>query len=390
MKTNDIYLDNAITTRIDPLALEEMSRFERENWGVSTQAHSIGREARKALNRSRERLARCLDVEEKEIVFTSGATEANNLALLGVARALRQRGNHIITSRVEHSSVLLACRALEKQGFAVTYLPVNGEGLIDPDDVVRSIRDETILISVIFAEGETGAVQPIRDIADIATSREITFHTDAAQAVGKIPVTPTNLGVNLLSLSAHKFHGPKGIGALYVRAGTRVTPLLYGSSEQVVSQLRPGAINIANSIGMAKALELATHDLLGDMSRVTSLRNRLFQGILSFAGKEHVRLNGPTDNRLRLPGSLCLRFEGLEAEALLLNLDMAGIYIGAGNPCASGALEPSSALLAMGLSPSEALCSVRFTFTRNSALEEVDLTTERLGVVVNQLRSISV
>lgn len=390
MKTNGIYLDNAITTRIDPLVLEEMSRFERENWGVSTQAHSAGREAKKALNRSRECIARCLSVEEKDIVFTSGATEANNLALSGVARALRQRGNHIITSRVEHSSVLLACRALEKQGFAVTYLPVSREGLIDPDDVARSIRDETILISVIFAEGETGAVQPIRDIADIANSREIMFHTDAAQAVGKVPVDPTDLGVNLLSLSAHKFHGPKGIGALYVREGTRVAPLLYGNSEQGISQLRPGAINIANCHGMAKALELATRDLQGDMSRVTSLRNRLFQDILSLAGKENVRLNGPADNGRRLPGSLCLRFEGLEAEALLLNLDMVGIYIGTGSPCISGALEPSSALLAMGLSPPEALCSVRFTLSRNSTLEEVGLVAEGLRVVVNQLRSVSV
>lgn len=387
-KTSRVYLDNATTTRTDPLVLEEMYHCEGRNWGVPAQAHSLGREARKALNNARERIARCLGAGEEEIVFTSGATEANNLALLGVARALNHRGNHIITSRVEHPSVLLTCKALEKQGFIVTYLPVSAEGLIDPDDIARSIKDETILISIMLAEGETGAVQPVRDIAGIANSREIVFHTDAAQAVGKIPVSARDLEVGLLSISAHKFHGPKGVGALYIRSGTRVAPLLFGGSEQ--TGLRPGTVNVASCIGMAKALELATGNLQSDMSRVASLRNRLLQGIASFAGSSNVRPNGPADDNARLPGSLSLQFEGIEAEALLLNLDMVGVCVGAGNPCVSGALEPSHALLAMGLSPLEAIRSVRFTIARDSTSEEIDLTVERLRTAVSQLRSVPV
>ncbi len=400
-KTRQIYLDNGATTRIDPLVSEEMSAFEggEQARGVPTQIHSCGRSARKALNASRERIARCLgtggDVDEREIVFTSGATEANNLALMGATQALRHRGNHIITSSVEHPSVLLTCKALERQGFVVTYIPVGNTCKIDPADVIGAIRDETILISIILADSEIGAIQPIQDVADAAKSRDIAFHTDAAQAVGKIPVRlGVNLGVDLLSLSAHKFHGPKGVGALYIRSGTRVTPLMHGSPDEAA--LRPGTLNVANCVGMAKALELATDNLEEDMSRVASLRDRLRRGLVSDPCA--ATLNGPADDRDRLPGTLSLRFDGnslggnvnIEAESLLLNLDMAGVYVGAGSPCASGALGPSHVLRAMGLSPVEAGSSITFSIARDTTLEEIDIAVEKLGEVTSQLRSVPV
>ncbi len=404
-KTSPIYLDNGTTTRIDPLVSGEMSAFEREGLtlGVPAQAHSRGRAARKALNASRERIARCLGVaggghagvDEKEIVFTSGATEANNLALMGAAQALRRRGNHIITSNVEHPSVLLTCKALERQGFAVTYVPVNNEGIVDPADVEGAIRDNTILISIILADPEIGAIQPLRNIADVARSREIPFHTDAAQAGGKIPVHPADLGVDMLSLSAHKFHGPKGVGVLYVRSGTRITPSMHGGPDETT--LRPGTLNVANCVGMAKALELATDNLNEDILRVASLRDRLRDG-LTFEPC-CATPNGPADDRDRLPGTLNLRFEGkeggeasvgIEAESLILNLDMAGVCVGAGNPCTSGALEPSYVLRAMGLSPAEASSSIRFCVARDTTPTEIDAAIERLGTVTLQLRSVPV
>ncbi|MCP4363888.1 MAG: cysteine desulfurase [Planctomycetes bacterium] len=410
-KTSPIYLDNGTTTRIDPLVSGEMSAFEREGLtlGVPAQAHSCGRAARKALNASRDRIARCLgfggrgdtdagvdvDVDEKEIVFTSGATEANNLALIGAAQALRRRGNHIITSSIEHPSVLLTCRALERQGFAVTYVPVNNAGMVDPADVAEAIRDNTILISIILADSEVGAIQPIRDIADVARSREIPFHTDAAQAAGKIPVHPADLGVDMLSLSAHKFHGPKGIGVLYVRSGTRITPSMHGGPDETA--LRPGTLNIANCVGMAKALELATDNLKEDTCRMASLRDRLRDGLTSEPCC--ATPNGPADDRDRLPGTLNLRFEGkeggeagvgIEAESLILNLDMVGVCVGAGNPCASGSLEPSYVLRAMGLSPAEASSSIRFCVARDTTPAEIDTAIERLGTVTLQLRSVPV
>ena len=403
-KTSQIYLDNGTTTRIDPLVSGEMSAFERDGLGlgVPAQAHSRGRAARKALNASRERIARCLgiggggdtDVDEKEIVFTSGATEANNLALMGAAQALRRRGNHIIISGIEHPSVLLTCKALERQGFAVTYVPVNNEGIVDPADGAGAIRDNTILISIILADSEVGAIQPIRDIADVARAREIPFHTDAAQAAGKIPVHPADLGVDMLSLSAHKFHGPKGVGVLYVRSGTRITPSMHGGPDETT--LRPGTLNVANCVGMAKALELATDDLAGDIRRVASLRDRLRDGLTSEPCC--ATPNGPADDRDRLPGALNLRFEGgragvgieIEAESLILNLDLAGVCVGAGNPCASGAQEPSYVLRAMGLSPAEANSSVRFCVARDTTPAEIDAVVERLCTVTLQLRSVPV
>ncbi|MHC4358782.1 MAG: cysteine desulfurase family protein [Planctomycetota bacterium] len=379
-----------------------MSAFERRGLalGVPAQAHSRGRAARKALNASRDRIARCLglgggghaDVDEKEIVFTGGATEANNLALMGAAQALRRRGNHIITSSIEHPSVLLTCKALERQGFAVTYVPVNNEGIVDPANVAGAIRDNTILISIILADSEVGAIQPIRDIAEVARSREIPFHTDAAQAAGKIPVHSDDLGVDMLSLSAHKFHGPKGVGVLYVRSGTRITPLMHGGPDETT--LRPGTLNIANCGGMAKALELATDNLEEDILRMASLRDRLRDGLTSEPCC--AMPNGPADDRDKLPGTLNLRFEGgearvgLEAESLLLNLDMAGVCVGAGNPCASGALEPSYVLRAMGLSLAETSSSIRFCVARDTTPAEIDAAIERLGTVTLQLRSVPV
>lgn len=380
MVNKKVYLDNSTTTRMDPLVLEEMLPFLQEDWGSSTdQAHWLGRQAKKAVDRARERIAHLLGTGEEELIFTSGGTEANNLALLGVARAYKRQGNHIITSRVEHPSVLLACKALELEGFQVTYLPVTQEGLVEPAELAATIRDETILVSIIFAEAETGAIQPIHELSRIAQSRGVVFHTDASQVVGKLAIFLAGSAIDLLSLSAHKFHGPKGIGALFARSGTRLRPILYGVPE--VASLRPGTENVAAIVGLARAFELAIERMPHDMPRIASLRDLLYEGI---AAVTEVSLNGPPGNRLH--GCLNLCFRGLPGESLLYSLDLQGVALGAGSPCASGALEPSYILLAQGLSPEAARSSLRFSLARENTREEIGYVVEQVSLVVQHLK----
>lgn len=382
---NRIYLDNSTTTRLDPLVLEEMLPLFQRGWGSSAQIHSFGREARNALEKARGWIVRALgtNIMAEEILFTSGGTEANNLALLGVARSLGHKGS-IITSLVEHPSVLETCKALITEGHEVVFVPVSREGLVDPEDVKRAITKKTFLISILLAEGETGAIQPIEEIALIAKERDILFHTDACQAAGKVSLPLEGPGIDLLSLSAHKFHGPIGIGALFVRKGTRIKPVLFGGLEE--RGLRPGTISPALAVGMARALELAEEKREAGAKRLQLLEEQLLSGIKGVF--KDVRLNGPATPRL--PGHMSLCFPGLEAEALLLSLDLEGVSVGAGRPCASGAVEASSVLLAMGLSREEALSSLHFSLARFNTSEDVARTVEVFSKVVSRILAASV
>ena len=380
---NRIYLDNSTTSRLDPLVLEEMLPLLREGWGSAAQTHSFGREARKALEGARGRVVQALGVMPEEIIFTCGGTEANNLALLGTARSLGYKG-HVITSQVEHPSVLETVKALQTEGHDVTLIPVGREGLVDPEDVKKAITKKTFLISILFAEGETGAIQPIEEIAPLAKERGILFHTDACLAMGKVRLPLEGPGIDLLSVSAHKFHGPMGVGALFVRAGTRLRPILFGGAE--ARGLRPGPVSPALVVGMARATELAEEQLLAGIPKLRLLEGQLLNGIKEVLGG--VLLNGPS--RARLPGHLSLCFPGLEAEPLLLSLDLEGIAVGAGNPCASGALEASATLLAMGLSRELALSSLRFSLSRFNTPEEMVRTVEALSTVTARMRTVCV
>ncbi len=380
---NRIYLDNSTTTRLDPLVLEEMMPLLQEGWGSTAQIHSFGREARKALEGARGRIVQTLGVMPEETIFTCGGTEANNLALLGVARSLGYKG-HVITSQVEHPSVLETVKALQTEGHDVTLVPVGREGLVAPEDVKKAITKKTFLISILFAEGETGAIQPIEEIASLARERGILFYTDACLAVGKVRLPLEGPGIDLLSVSAHKFHGPMGVGALFVRAGTRLKPVLFGGAEE--HGLRPGPISPALVVGMARALELAEEQLNTGIPKLRLLEGQLLSGIKEVLGG--ALLNGPS--LARLPGHLSLCFPGLEAEPLLLSLDLEGIAVGAGNPCASGAVEAAATLLAMGLSRELALSSLRFSLSRFNTSDEVVRTVKALSAVTARMRTVCV
>ncbi len=384
---NRIYLDNRTTTQLDPQVLEEMSPLLQRGWGISTQIHSFGREAKKALEEARGRIVQTLGIMQEELIFTSGGTEANNLAILGVARNLGYKG-HIITSQIEHPSILETCKALQSEGHDVTFIPVSKEGLLDPDGIKKAITKKTFLISAVLAEGETGAIQPVEEVALLAKERGILFHTDACQAMGKVKLPLEGPSIDLLSLSAHKFHGPKGVGALFVRMGTRIKPILFGGSEE--RGLRPGTVSPALAVGMARAAELAEEQRSTAVPRVRLLEEQLLEGIRGVF--EEVRLNGPAyipagnDSRHRLPGHLSLTFPGLEAEALLLSLDLEGIAVDAGRPCDSGAMEVSPVLLALGLSREEALSSLHISLSRFTTSDEVARAVGVLSTVISRMR----
>ncbi|HHT9120703.1 MAG TPA: cysteine desulfurase family protein [Candidatus Hypogeohydataceae bacterium YC41] len=378
---NRIYLDNSITTRLDPLVLEEMLPFLEKSWGSSTQIHSFGRETKNATEKARGRVVQVLGVMPEEIIFTSGGTEANNLAIRGVAKTLGYKGR-VITTQVEHPSVTETCRALQEEGHEAVFVPMRKEGIVHPEDVKKALTSKTFLISIIFAEGETGAIQPVEEIALIAKERGILFHTDACQVVGKVRLPLERPGIDLLTISAHKFHGPMGVGVLFIRTGTRLKPILSGGDEEF--GLRPGTVSPPLALGLARALELAEEQREANTTRIKHLEEQLLSGIKGIF--EAAQLNGPPD--ARLPGHLSMRFPGLEAASLLLNLDLEGIAVGAGKPCVSGALEVSSVLLAMGLSREEALSSLDFSMSRFNTSEEIARTVAALAGVVSRIRTV--
>lgn len=377
-----IYLDNAATTACAPEVVEAMLPYFTQTFGNASSVHAFGRESRRAIETARRQVARALNAAApQEIVFTAGGSESDNWAIKGAAFARADKGRHIITSAIEHHAVLHTCQWLEKQGFEVTCLPVDAEGRVSVEHVERALRPDTVLVSVMTANNEIGTLQPVAQIGRLCRERGVLFHTDAVQAVGAIPVDVQAMHADLLSLSAHKFHGPKGVGALYVRKGVRLDNLVHGGAQE--RGLRAGTENLAGIVGLGKAIEMATAHLEDNAVHMTRMRDRLIAGIMERVPE--VRLNGhPTD---RLPNNCNLSFQGVEGEALLLRLDLAGIAGSSGSACTSGTLDPSHVLLAIGLPVAMAHGSLRLTLGADTTEEDIDAVLERLPPIVADLRS---
>ncbi len=378
-----IYLDNAATTRMREEVLNEMIPYFSENYGNASSIYSVGREAKAVLDEKRAVIANILGAKDNEIFFTGGGSEADNWAIKGIAFSNRGKGNHIITTKIEHHAVLHTCQYLEKQGFEVTYLPVDENGFIKLEDLENAIRPTTILISVMFANNEIGTIMPIKEIGKIAKQHKIYFHTDAVQAVGHIPIDLSNLDVDLMSFSGHKFCGPKGVGCLYIKRGVKIDPLIHGGAQE--RGKRASTENIAGIVGMAKALELAAKDMKEETDRILELREKLINGI--FEKIPYVKLNG--DREKRLPSNVNFSIRYIEGESLLLMLDMMGICASSGSACTSGSLDPSHVLLAIGLPHEIAHGSLRLSIGRETTGEDVDKVLEVLPGIVERLRSMS-
>jgi cysteine desulfurase len=377
------YLDYNSTTPVDAAVLAAMLPYLCEKFGNASSIHSAGQTARAALDRARESVAALIGAKPAEIVFTSGGTEADNLAIFGVIAASAAARKHIITTAIEHHAVLNSCQALEKAGVAVTFVPVGHDGIVDPEDIRRALRPETILISVMHTNNELGTIQPIEEIGKIAADADVYFHSDAVQSAGKLPLDAGRLGVDLLSISAHKIYGPKGVGALFVRSGTPLEPQFHGGHHE--RDRRPGTENVPGIVGLGKAAELARLILAADTERITALRDRLEDALL--AAVPSVRVNG--DRTRRVGNTTNLTFAGAGGEALLIALDLQGVAVSTGAACSSGAVEPSHVLLAAGLSPDEARSSLRFSLGRPTTPEEIDHAIAVIPDVVERLRSIS-
>lgn len=378
-----IYLDHAATTPADPEVVRAMAPYFTEHFGNPSTLYSIGREAKNALEEARESVALAIGANPEEIAFTGGGSEADNFALEGVAFANQSKGRHIITTVIEHHAVLETAVFLEKRGFDVTYVRVDADGLVDPDDIAGAIRPDTILISVMMANNEVGAIQPIAEIGKIAKERRVCFHSDTVQAVGALPISVDELGVDLLAMSAHKLYGPKGVGALYIRKGTKMVSFIHGGGQE--RKRRAGTENVAGIIGLAKALEIAGREMQSTESRLVLMRDRLISGLLGSI--DDIRLNGhPTK---RLPNNVNVAIENAEGEAMLLNLDMYGVAASSGSACTSGSLKPSHVLISMGIPPEVAHGSLRFTLGRSSTEAHVDRVLDLLPGIVDKLRAMS-
>ena len=379
-----IYLDNAATTAVSPEVLTAMLPYFTECYGNPSSIHSTGRDAHKAVDAARRQVAAAINADPAEIYFTAGGSESDNWAIKGTAFAKRDKGNHIITTAIEHHAVLHTCQWLEKQGFEVTYLPVDENGLVSVEDVEKAITDKTILISIMAANNEIGTIEPIAEIGALARSKGILFHTDAVQAVGAIPLDVKAMNIDMLSMSGHKFHGPKGIGALYVRKGVRLDTLIAGGAQE--RGKRAGTENLPGIVGIGKAIEIATRDMEANAERMTRLRDKLIHGILEEI--PDVRLNGhPTR---RLPNNVNVSVRYIEGEALLLRLDLAGIAGSSGSACTSGSLDPSHVLLAIGLPHEIAHGSLRLTLGTDTTEADIDEVLDKLPGIVKNLRDMSV
>lgn len=378
-----IYFDHSATTPVDKEAAALMLEYMTEKFGNASSIHSYGREARKAVDEAREKVAALLGATPNEIFFTSGGTEADNLAILGVAFANRKKGNHIITSAIEHHAILHTCEYLEKHGFTVTYLPVDEYGMVRVEDVKNAITDQTVLITIMFANNEVGTIQPVKEIGRLAREKGVYFHTDAVQAVGNYPIDVAEMNIDLLSLSGHKFHAPKGVGALYVRRGVRIQAIQHGGGHE--RNLRAGTENVPGIVGLGKAAEVAKRDMAKKTAYLAKLRDRIISEVM--ANIPHVKLNGhPTE---RLSGNANFSFLFVEGESLLLNLDLKGFAASSGSACTSGSLDPSHVLLAMGMTHEVAHGSLRITLGRDNTEEDVNYFLEVLPEIVNRLRSMS-
>lgn len=378
-----IYLDHNATTPIHPQVFRAMEPYLKERFGNASSSYQIGREAKTALENARTTIAGCIGAGYGEVIFTGGGTESDNCAIRGVAMGQRSKGDHIITSSIEHHAVLKTCQALEKEGFRVTYLPVDSNGLVNPDDVLKYIEGKTILISIMFANNETGVIQPIPAIGAIARQKDILFHTDAIQAVGKIPFTVDDLGVDLLSISGHKIYGPKGIGALYVRKGVSIQPILTGGGHE--HHLRAGTENMPSIVGLAQAMALAAQNQKAAAEKLSVLQKWLEDGIL--AGIEDTRINGA--NAPRLPNTSSVSFPLIDGESILLHLDLKGICVSTGSACATDSPEPSHVLTGMGIPPQTAQGTIRFSLGEDNTKEEIDSVIDALCDITTRLRAIS-
>lgn len=379
----EIYLDNAATTAVLPEVADAMRPYLTEIYGNPSSLYSIGQKGKRALEGSRNEVASAIEAEPEGIIFTSGGTESDNLAIKGFAYANSDRGRHLVTSPIEHHAVLNVFHELEKQGFEVSYLPVDRYGMVDPEAVKKIIRPDTILISIMLANNEIGTIEPLKEITALAHERGIAVHTDAVQAVGKIPVSVKELGVDMLSLTAHKIYGPKGTGALYKREGIKLAPLFEGGHQEKI--LRPGTENIPGVVGLATALRLATGNLDTEAAKISALRDRLESGILSRI--DNVTLNGHSQQRV--PNISSLNFAFLEGEALLLALDTRGIAVSTASACSADSDEPSHVLTAIGLDPVTARGTLRFSLGINNTSEEIDYVIDAVADAAEQLRQLS-
>jgi len=378
-----IYMDHSATSPVKKEVLEAMEPYFKESFGNASTFYGLGREAKEALENARNDVAKLIGAESDEIIFTSGGTESDNIAIQGIAYKLQSKGKHIITSSIEHPAVIETCKALEKKGFKVTYLPVYENGIVRVMDLEKAITDDTILITIMHANNEIGTIQPISEIGKIAKKHGIKFHTDAVQSVGKIPVDVKALNVDLLSISSHKLYGPKGIGALFVKKGTRLEPILFGGGQE--KDLSPGTENIPGIIGLAKACEIANADLNHNIKYITNLRDKLRDGVLKIVDKSY--LNG--DAQQRLPGNLNFRFTGIEGESIILMLDAEGIAASTGSACSSTKLTASHVLKAIGLEDVDSHGSLRLTLGAENTEEEVETVINAIESIVERLRSMS-
>ncbi len=376
-----VYLDHNASTPVHPEVVDAMLPFFSGRFGNPSSVHAFGREAREGLDTAREQIARFLRAGRDEVVFTSGGTESDNMAIKGVAMA--RGAGHIITSRIEHHAVLRTCQSLETMGFTVTYLPVDEHGLVDPDDVRRAIRPDTMLISVMHANSEVGTIQPAAEIGAIARERGIVFHVDGVQTFGKVPIDLDRFGIDLLSFSAHKIYGPKGVAALYIRKGTKMVSVQHGGEHE--RRRRAGTENVPGIVGFGQAVEIRGREMAAEAVRVSALRDRLWEGVS--AKVPDVRLNGhPTR---RLPGTCNMCFRRVESESIVLGLDLNGIGVSAGSACTSGNVEPSYVLVAMGVPVEWAMGSVRCSLGRGTTAGDIDYVVETVSPLVEKLRSLS-
>lgn len=377
-----IYLDYAATTPADLRVLAAMKPYFSQKFGNPSSIHWHGMEAKEAVEKARKTVADVLGASSSEIVFTSGGTESDNFAIKGVAYSKKENGNHIITSKIEHHAVLESCKYLEKRGFKITYLGVDKYGLVDPDDLKKAIKNKTVLVSVMHGNNEIGTIEPIAELAKIAKSKGIIFHTDTVQTFGHIPVKVDDLGIDLLSISAHKLYGPKGVGALYIRKGIRVEPMLHGGDQE--NKLRASTLNVPGIVGFGKAVELAQKEIATEDKRLITLRDKLISGLLK---TKDVRLNGHRTKRLA--GNINVSVLGVEGESMVLNLDLLGISCSTGSACTSSSLEPSHVLLACGLSAEVAHGSLRFSLGKYTKEKDIDWLLSVFPKVVSKLRKMS-
>lgn len=378
-----VYLDNAATTALSPKVLEKMMPYLTDIYGNASSPHSFGQTARIGVEHAREQVARAINADPSEIVFTGCGTESDNTVLFGVAERYAKKGDHIITTNVEHHAILHSCAALEKKGIKVTYLPVDKDGLVTPEQVCDAITDKTILVSVMFANNEVGTIMPIPEIAAVCHEKGVLFHTDAVQAAGHIPIDVKAMGIDMLSISGHKFHGPKGVGVLYERKGIRLPSYIIGGEQE--KGRRAGTENVAGIVGLGEALELAVTNMSETSARMTRMRDRLIDGIE--ATIPEVKLNGHRTKRL--PNNVNFSIKYIEGESILLMLDMAGIAASSGSACTSGSLDPSHVLLALGLTHEVAHGSVRMTLGDDTTDEDIDYVLETLPKVAHRLRAMS-